>query len=101
VTTARKDLTSWERMALQVLIWCVSDPPQPDSAYEHEDDRIQTCADSFDEEDRAHVLAQIPDDPEIEILFGASGGRSPPVRPPRSSCPPTSTDSRSPSPSGE
>jgi len=74
VTTARKDLTSWERMALQVLIWCVSDPPQPDSAYEYEDDRIQTCADSFDEEDRAHVLAQIPDDPEIEILFGASGG---------------------------
>jgi hypothetical protein len=72
-TTAAQDGATVERNALQTLIWCISDAPDPADARASEQERAQTCADSMPPAEQARLLAQIPDDPTVTIAFGGSG----------------------------
>lgn len=51
------------RLALQVLIWCVSDPPDPASIDPTEHDRYASCEASLDAAEQARILALVPETP--------------------------------------
>lgn len=57
---------SFERAALQVLVWCISDPigPAPTGA---EIDRAATCENSMSAATQASILAELPDDPTLAV----------------------------------
>lgn len=64
VTQARADLGSYERAALQTLVWCISDPiDDPDS------DFSATCENSMNAAEQERVLQMIPDTPEMVLTF--------------------------------
>lgn len=70
VSTAVQDSGSYERAALQVLVWCISDPV-PGSASGTEGERAQTCADNMGPEEQSNLLAQIPEEATITLQFDA------------------------------
>lgn len=63
---AVSDGDSWERSALQVLIWCISDPVAP-SATGTELERGATCLDNMGPERQAEILASISADPTLSV----------------------------------
>ncbi len=74
VTTAVQDGTTNQRIALQTLIWCISDPADPASPQPAEQERALTCAASMSLGEQARLLAQIPDTPVISIDLHGVGG---------------------------
>lgn len=71
VSEARVDAGTLERIALQVLVWCVSDPPEQDHDQDIEQDRYATCQDSMDEDEQERLLGLIPDVPVVELELDA------------------------------
>jgi len=72
-TKAVVDGDSWERAALQVLIWCISDPVGPlPSPISGEADRAATCEDNMNAETQAELLAALPDDPTLTVTGPAT-----------------------------
>jgi hypothetical protein len=75
--------TSFERAALQTLIWCISDAPAPatpstnDPLRDSAHDRLVTCDDNMDATEQARILAMIPDAPSIALSFANSGATLP------------------------
>lgn len=67
-SNATQDSGSLERTALQVLVWCISDPVSS-GATGTEAERAQTCADNMDADEQARLLAQIPDEAMITLQF--------------------------------
>lgn len=57
---------SWERAALQVLVWCISDPVT-NATNPTEVERQQTCEANMGPERQAEILAGIPDDPSLDV----------------------------------
>lgn len=68
-TVAASGIGTWERTALQTLIWCVSDPAAPDAT----SDFAATCAANMDAAEQARLLTLIPDDPTVTLAFDDSG----------------------------
>lgn len=68
-STARavKDGTSLERAALQVLVWCVSDPVALPAANSSEADRAATCDANLGTATREAILALIPEAPALTV----------------------------------
>lgn len=66
VTEAQSGLGTNERLALQTLVWCISDPATELS------DFATTCAANMDDAEQARLLAMIPDAPQLTL--GVSGG---------------------------
>lgn len=69
-TEARADGTSDERAALQVLIWCLSDPPAP-GAVGTEGERAATCANNMSPTEQTRILALIPSAPTVSLALTA------------------------------
>lgn len=67
VTTARSDLGTNERAALQTLIWCVSDGPIGSADFN------ETCARNMDAAEQARILALVPQAPELAITADSTG----------------------------
>ncbi|MFI5425526.1 hypothetical protein [Aeromicrobium sp. UC242_57] len=67
MTTAVANEDSNKRMALQSLIWCVSDTPPAGS------DLLATCARSMDAAEQARILALVPENPTITLAFSPGG----------------------------
>lgn len=65
-SSAVADETSWERAALQVLVWCISDPVGPTPAGA-EIDRAATCETNMSAARQAEILAGLPDDPSLIV----------------------------------
>lgn len=68
--------TSYNRLALQTLIWCISDAPDPTTpvnapSFAH--DRLVTCTTNMGAAEQARILAMIPDQPAITLAFTSSG----------------------------
>lgn len=57
-TQARSDGTTWERWALQLLVWCVSDAPYDDKG---------VCAANLPQSEQDAILARIPNDPVLTL----------------------------------
>ena len=66
VRQARSDAGTFERIALQTLIWCISDPADGES------DFAQTCDKNMDAEEQARLLAMIPDVPELSMSLDSA-----------------------------
>lgn len=66
VTEARSDLGSYERAALQTLVWCISDPATGDS------DFATTCENNMGAEEQERLLMMIPDVPELTVALTSS-----------------------------
>ena len=66
-TEARSDLGSNERMALQTLVWCVSDPVSTNA------DFIATCAANMDATEQARLLSMIPTVAALDIQIQGPG----------------------------
>jgi hypothetical protein len=65
VTEARSDLGSNERLALQTLVWCISDPSDQGTDFDI------TCENNLDEVEQQRLLAMIPDAPELVLSFSS------------------------------
>ncbi len=61
-TQARSDGTTWERWALQLLVWCVSDAPFDDKG---------VCAANLPQSEQDAILARIPNDPVLTLASPA------------------------------
>ncbi|MDT0202343.1 thioester domain-containing protein [Nocardioides sp. AE5] len=66
VDEARADAGTRERVALQTLIWCISDPAPGGS------DFSTTCADNMDTAEQERLLRMIPMDPELVLDLDAA-----------------------------
>ncbi len=71
---ARADAGSSERVALQVLIWCISDPVDPLTTVESEQRRAQLCAANMDTDEQNRILALMPD-PVSSLSFDGTPGQ--------------------------
>lgn len=69
VKSAKSDGTTNERMALQTLVWCVSDPGTSAS------DFTSTCAKLMNPAEQARLLAMTPADPELTLKRRAAAVR--------------------------
>lgn len=67
VSTAVANENSNKRMALQSLIWCVSDTPPAGS------DLLATCNNSMNAAEQARILALVPGNPTVTLDFDSSG----------------------------
>lgn len=81
VSEARADAGSYERMSLQVLIWCITDPVTDLNATNSEDDRAATCAALMPPEEQERLLALIPETPEVTLDFDEAGAPEVPGTP--------------------
>lgn len=63
--------TSAERVSLQTLVWCISDPVDPATADPFEQERSQTCEANMDATEQQTLLSLIPDVPAVALSFGA------------------------------
>lgn len=70
-TRAVADGDSWERAALQILVWCISDPVAP-APTGSEAERAATCEDNMSAATQAEILASIPDDPALTVAGPAA-----------------------------
>lgn len=66
------DATVDERLALQTLIWCISDPADPASPKPSEVQRAATCQASMNPDEQARLLTLIPDAPSVQLAFTGS-----------------------------
>ncbi len=79
VSEAIKSKASDNRAALQVLIWCISDPVDLNrpglspKGIVSETDRQQTCENSMNAGEQKRLLALIPDVPTVTLAFANSG----------------------------
>ena len=71
-SVAQTDGSSNQRVALQELVWCLTDPPSS-SATGTEAERYATCEDSMSDERQAEILASVPDAPEFSVALEGSG----------------------------
>lgn len=55
----------YPRLALQVLVWCISDAPLPTNT----SNWAKTCAQNITPEKRTEILAKIPADPALTLTF--------------------------------
>lgn len=69
---AAQDVSSAQRISLQVLIWCVTDPANPLSGDPTEVERAQTCADSMGPAEQQRLLSLIPATPQVELGLAGS-----------------------------
>lgn len=72
--TAERGLDSNARAALQVLVWCISDPVDPLDANPTEVNRATTCADNMSTAEQARILAMTPEAPEAQLAFDGQPG---------------------------
>lgn len=68
--------SSSDRLALQALMWCVSDWPEADSDYESERDRYASCEASLPAEEQARILALVPDVPVTHLELADPSGEA-------------------------
>ncbi|SDC86692.1 hypothetical protein SAMN05216410_2426 [Sanguibacter gelidistatuariae] len=68
VTFATSDKTTSDRVALQALVWCVSD-----AGVFTNTDLIATCETNLPADERARLLALIPAEPTVTLAFDVSG----------------------------
>lgn len=67
VAEARSDMGTYERVALQTLVWCVSDPADSDTAF------AKTCEANMDEAEQARILSLAPAKQVLLLEFDSSG----------------------------
>lgn len=80
-TEGQAHLGSGERSALQVLIWCITDPVADPAPSPSEVDRKATCAASMPPEEQHRLLALIPEDPVVVLDFEEAGAPEEPGTP--------------------
>jgi len=78
VQTARSDLGTYERNALQILVWCVSDPVDPNEEGFNEPNRAATCEDSLPQSEQDRILALTPAEATLQVSM-VDGVTSAPV----------------------
>lgn len=64
VTEARSDLSTNERLALQTLVWCISDPDLGGST-----DFAATCEATLPASEQTRLMTLIPNDPELTLTM--------------------------------
>lgn len=74
VSEAAPDRGTFERWALQTLVWCISDPVESPPSDPTEAERAMTCEASMNAAEQARLLAMIPDTPVANLELASLPG---------------------------